>query len=87
MVPIKPVEMMLELLIEDIKAATWRERYEATKFVLFEVPRDILFELFYWVKEKVSGPDLPEHWLDEERGIVHTPKPTPSDLGSKVTHH
>ena len=83
MVPIKPVEMMIELLIEDIKAATWRERYEATKFFLIELPLGIVSELFNWAKEKVSGPPLPEHWLDEERGIKHTPKEFTYGQGNK----
>lgn len=82
MVPIKPVEMMTELLLEEIKEATWAERWDAIKFLLWTVPTDILVELFYWAKEKRVGPDLPEHWLDAERGIVHTPPVTPSELGS-----
>ena len=83
MVPIKPVEMMIELLIEEIKESTWRERYEATKFFLFEIPKDIMIELFYWAKEKVTGPDLPEHWLDAENNIIHTPKEFPYGPGNK----
>lgn len=87
MVPIKPVEMMTELILEDIKNATWRERYEATKFFLVELPLGILLELFLWAKEKYTGPALPEHWLDAERGIVHTPKPNPSDLGNNTPRY
>lgn len=87
MVPIKPVEMGLELLWEGIKEATWRERYEATKFFLIEIPVGILVELFHWGVEKVNGPALPEHWLDAERGIIHTPKPNPSDLGNNTPRY
>lgn len=87
MVPIKPVEMMTSLLIEEIKNSTWRERWEAIKFFVWEVPTDILFELFSWVREKANGPDLPEHWLDAERGIIHTPKVNPSELPDVRPHH
>jgi hypothetical protein len=90
MVPIKPVEMMTALLIEEIKNATWKERYAATKFILFEVPRDIIIELTYWAKEKLTGPDLPdlpEHWVDASNNIIHTTKINPSELGNKSQYH
>ncbi len=87
MVPIKPTEMILELLIEEIKEATWQERRDALKFLLWEVPTGLLVELFYWLQEKAGHKELPEHWLDQQRGITHTPKLNPSDLGNHVPRY
>lgn len=54
MVPIRPVEMGLELLFDEIRTATWKERFSFLRFVLWEVPLIILSETIDIVRERAE---------------------------------
>ena len=82
MVPINPVEEVSKAVIEHLKEQSWAENRALLKFLLWELPTDLLLELFDWVRMKRGYRVLPEHWVDFNNGKRFTPAVTPTDLGS-----